>query len=149
MPNKIKSNLSGVAGEYFVAGELSRRGYIASITLRNSKGVDILATNETASKSVGIQVKTNQGHLKFWVLHRKAEKYYSKNLFYILVNLNDGGIPDFHIVPSKIVANSISQGHRKWLKTPGKMGQKHNDTTMRNFKDLEDKYLGRWDLLGL
>ncbi|PIW68446.1 MAG: aspartate ammonia-lyase, partial [Candidatus Omnitrophica bacterium CG12_big_fil_rev_8_21_14_0_65_42_8] len=33
--------LSGVAGEYLVAGELSRRGYIASITLRNSKGVDI------------------------------------------------------------------------------------------------------------
>jgi len=56
--------LSGVAGEYLVAGELSRRGYIASITLRNSKGVDILASNENASKTVGIQVKTNIKNIK-------------------------------------------------------------------------------------
>ena len=78
--------LSGVAGEYLVAGELSRRGYIASITLRNSKGVDILASNENASKTVGIQVKTNQRTEKGWLLNKKAEHYVSSNLFYILVN---------------------------------------------------------------
>lgn len=37
---KLSSVLSGVAGEYYVAAELSKRGYIASITLRNTKGVD-------------------------------------------------------------------------------------------------------------
>ncbi len=40
MKNKLASTLVGVAGEYLVAGELSLRGYIASITLRNSKGID-------------------------------------------------------------------------------------------------------------
>ena len=38
---KVSSILIGVAGEYFVAAELSRRGYVASITLRNTKGIDI------------------------------------------------------------------------------------------------------------
>jgi len=55
MTDKI---LRGVAGEYLVAGELSKRNFIASITLRNTKGMDILASNSDASKSVGIQVKT-------------------------------------------------------------------------------------------
>ena len=37
--------VAGVAGEYFVAAELSRRGLIASISMRNTRGIDILATN--------------------------------------------------------------------------------------------------------
>mgnify|MGYP003393054714 CR=1 FL=1 len=49
--NKV---LTGVTGEYFVAAELSRRGYLASITLRNTKGVDILCSNADVSRSVGI-----------------------------------------------------------------------------------------------
>ena len=58
---RLPKTLVGVSGEYFVAAELSRRGYIASITLRNTRGIDILAANKDASKSVGIQVKTNHG----------------------------------------------------------------------------------------
>lgn len=34
--------LAGVAGEYFIAAELSRRGLIASIVLRNAHRVDTL-----------------------------------------------------------------------------------------------------------
>jgi len=45
---KIPSLLAGVAGEYFVAAELSRRGHIASVSLRNTRGIDILATNAEA-----------------------------------------------------------------------------------------------------
>lgn len=39
---KPSSQIAGVAGEYFVAAELSRRGFIASITMRNTRGIDIL-----------------------------------------------------------------------------------------------------------
>jgi hypothetical protein len=57
---KIPSVLAGVAGEYFVAAELSRRGHIASISLRKTRGIDIIATNKEASRSITIQCKTNQ-----------------------------------------------------------------------------------------
>jgi hypothetical protein len=40
------SLLAGVAGECFVAAELSRRGFIASITLRNTRDIDIVVTNK-------------------------------------------------------------------------------------------------------
>ena len=142
--------LTGVAGEYFVAAELSKRGYIASITLRNSKGVDILCSNSTAAKSVGIQVKTNRSSDAHWILNKKCENYFAKNLFYVFVSLNDNQkAPNFYIVPSKVVAKAIKESHDFWLKTPGKRGQKHKDNPMRKFGDRERKYHDRWDLLGL
>ena len=136
--------LSGVSGEYFVAAELSRQGYIASITLRNTKGIDILASNADASRSVSIQVKTNRGRRKTWLLNKKAEDYYADNLFYVFVNLNDGKPPEFHVVPSKVVADQIKTGYARWVAIPG-----HKDNPMRNFWDKEGDYRNRWELLGL
>jgi len=104
MSDKRRSTiLTGIAGEYFVAGELSRRGHIASITLRNTKGVDILCSNIDTTKTVGIQVKTNKGSKRSWILNKKAEGYYAANLFYVFVNLNnDKQNPDYFIVPTNI-----------------------------------------------
>ena len=147
---KLSSVLSGVAGEYFVAAELSARGYIASITLRNTKGVDIVCSNSDASKSVAIQVKTNRGANRSWVLNQKGEDYFADNLFYVFVNLNNSErAPDYFVVPSKIVATHIKESHQTWLNTPGRAGRAHVDTTMRKFLDTEEKYLNRWDLLEL
>jgi len=47
------------------------------------------------------------------------------------------------------VADRTKKGHRTWLETPGRRGQKHRDTPMRNFLDPEDEFLERWELLGL
>lgn len=133
-----------------MAAELTKRGYLASIMLRNTKGIDILAATQDASKMVSIQVKTNQNAMKEWVLNKKAEDIKAENFFYVLVNLKTkSGFPDFHIVPSKVVSKYVFDDHRKWLSSPGKRGQKRNDNSLRKFKDLESKYLNRWELLGL
>lgn len=44
-PEPLPPGLSGVAGEYFVAAELSRRRFIASVTLRNARGIDVLVAH--------------------------------------------------------------------------------------------------------
>lgn len=152
--DKISPVLCGVAGEFFVAAELSRRGYIASITLRNSKGIDILASNQEATRQVGIQVKSNQGSRKDWILNQKAEEYYADNLYYVFVNLKldlSGSFtrPDYFIVPSKVVADQVRENHRRWLSSPGRRGQDHQDTRMRKFDDFKNLYLDKWELLGL
>lgn len=149
-PDKISSILAGVSGEYFVAAELSRHGYICSVTLKNTKGIDILVCNEDATKTLGIQVKTNQINRSEWVLNEKSENLTDKNIFYVFVNLkNVELLPEFHIVPSKVVAKYISNNHKEWLSEKGKNGQKRNDSTLRIFKDLDKVYLNRWDLLNL
>jgi hypothetical protein len=147
---KHSTILTGVAGEYFVAAELSRRGYIASITLRNSKGVDILVTNEEATANAGIQVKSKRQGGKHWLLNVKAESYESPRLFYVFVILGSPETrPIYHVVPSRVVAKYVRESHRTWLNTPGRGGRKHKDTSMRKFVDKDDEYFERWDLLQL
>ncbi|MCK6593649.1 MAG: hypothetical protein L6Q33_00450 [Bacteriovoracaceae bacterium] len=144
----IPINISGIAGEYFVAAELSRLGFIASLTLKNTQGIDILVSTRETDKSFAIQVKTTQGKKKEWMLNEKSENLKGKNFLYVFVRLKElGELPEFHIVPSKIVAKNIKEDHQNWLSTLGKKGQKRNDSKMRKFRDYEDKYLGKWDLL--
>lgn len=154
----ITSTQSGVAGEYFVAAELSRRGFVASLTLRNTRGIDVLASNADATKSVGIQVKTAQVALRedrrysnaHWMLNVKAETAVGKNHFYVFVVLPDQGEPSYYVVPSANVAEFVSADHKQWKDTPGRKGQQRSLTNpMRIFKDPDGKYKDRWDLLGL
>src|SRR6266404_312996 len=147
--DQLTSILCGVAGEYFVAAELSRRGYVASLTLRNTRGIDVLASNSNATKTVGIHVETNQTDRREWILNKKAEVEEAENLFYVFVRLNRTSMPAFHVVPRATVAKFVRAGHEAWLNAPGKEGRAHVDSSIRKFSDPEDQYLGRWELLGL
>lgn len=145
---RISKGLSGIAGEYFVAAELSRRGFMASITLRNNDSIDIHASNFKKEKIYAIQVKTNQLGGRSWVLNKKSENKFNNNFFYIFVSLKDEfERPDFFIVPSKVVSNFVKNSHSTWLETLGRKGQLHNDTNMRKFEDKKGVYLEKWDLL--
>ena len=153
---KLETGLCGIAGEYFVAAELSRRGYLASITLRNTRGVDILATNHDATKSVAIQVKTNQRGVAEWILSEKVETSTGddslpENLFFVFVNLPPtGDPPNYYIIPRRDVARLAKEGHERWLATPGRGGKAHSRSNpIRKFKDTEGEYRDRWDLLRL
>ncbi len=136
---RLTSGLSGVAGQFFVAAELSRRGYVATLTVGNTRGIDLLVARADASASVGVEVKTKQGSENEWILDKKSEVG-SKNLVYVFVNLNDGKPPTFHVVPAKVVASYIRERHKKWL--AGGAGRK--DGSMRKFRDPEDRYLDGW-----
>ena len=147
---KLDSILVGVAGEYLVAAELSLRRNIATMTLRNSRGIDIIASNLDASKTVSIQVKTNKNGRPSWILNKKSETFFSDNHFYVFVALCPlGSRRDFHIVPSNKVAEYISRTHSEWLQGTKKDGSVRKDSNMRKFNDDEGKYKGRWEFLGL
>ena len=147
LQNKLSKGITGIAGEYFVAGELSRRGFMASITLRNNDSIDIHASKDCGNKIFAIQVKTNQNGGRSWPLNKKSELLKAKNLFYILVSLK--GLterPEYFIVPSEYIAERMKSGHAKWLAKLGKKGQPHNDTNMRQFQDKNGDYLEKWEL---
>lgn len=121
---KLDAVLCGVAGEYFVAAELSRPGYLASITLRNSRGVDIFASNRDETRSVAIQVKTNQRCVAEWILNQKVEADVGdaslpENLFFVFVNLPPNGeVPTYHVISRREVARLAKEGHDVWLALP-------------------------------
>jgi len=146
----LESTLVGVAGEYFVAAELSIRGYLASVTLRNSRGIDIIASSSDASRSITIQVKTSSGTVPKWMLAKKSESFSADNHFYVFVLLRDvGSRPDFYIVPSQVVAEYVATSHRQWLTGTKADGSPRKDSSMRNFRDPEEKYKEAWGLLDL
>ena len=148
--SRLESTLVGVAGEYFVAAELSLRGYLASVTLRNSRGIDIIASSADASKSVSIQVKTSKGKAPSWILSKKSEDLFSDSHFYVFVLLKSLGTrPDFFVARSIAVAKYISTTHREWLKGSKRDGTQRQDSSMRKFDDPKGSHRERWDVLGL
>ena len=146
MPNNTNVS-TGNAGEYFVAGELERHGFTVAVPISNVKDFDILAIDRSTFKQFAIQVKTTGYRQKKWTLSKKNEDLQGDNIVYFFVSLNEMDVPEYHIVPSKIVAETIKRSHQEWLSTPGKHGQPHNDNTIRSFSDINDVYLNRWDYL--
>jgi hypothetical protein len=147
---RLSSGLSGIAGEYFVAAELTRRGYVATLTLRNTRGIDILASNIDATRYVGIQVKSKQGRGPEWVLNQNVETLdLAENLCFVFVCLNDLGTPEYYVVPHRHVGTYARENHAKFLSTPGRGGRIRRDTAMRKFRDPDGAFLNRWDHLGL
>lgn len=144
----MKNNIStGNAGEYFVAGELERHGFTVAVPMSNTKDFDILAINRETFKQFAIQVKTTGYKQKKWTLTNKNEELIGDNIIYFFVSLNELDSPEYHIVPSRIVAEDVKENHKLWLNTLGRNGKKHNDSTIRKFCDLQDKYLNNWECL--
>jgi len=146
----IDKILTGVAGEYYVAAELSRHGYVASLTSKNTKGIDCLASNQEGSKTVSIQIKTKSKG-RGWVLNASCYKH-NPNLFYVFVALEDSKVPEYYIVDSAHVSASIKSDYDVWFETSRKDGNEHNVTSIRKFYMTDEEkiaYYNAWNLLGL
>ncbi|MCX6558386.1 MAG: aspartate ammonia-lyase [Candidatus Aminicenantes bacterium] len=144
------NSLTGISGTYYAAAELSKREYIALVTMKNTSGVDILVSSEISKKSIVIQVKTSKlAHKKGYTLKNKDEELKSDDLVYIFVNMKDGNFrPDFYIVPSEIVAKTISDGHKKWSGEKGKRGQiRDGSSRIRKFYPSEEKDKENWKVI--
>ncbi|MBR5399066.1 MAG: hypothetical protein IK103_04650 [Bacteroidales bacterium] len=55
---QLEKLMTGLAGEYLVAGYMNLKGWIASLTLKNFPCVDIFGQNN--GKNISIQVKTSR-----------------------------------------------------------------------------------------
>ena len=147
----------GNSGEYFVAAELERRGFTAAVPMSNTKDFDILAINRATYRQVALQVKTNRGKGKYWLLNKKSEELCGKDVYYVLISLNELEQPEYYIVESTIIAESMKKGYQQWIQEEGKKDKRH-ETTMRKFafdvsgvnnvlglKSVD--YKNRWDKL--
>ena len=146
----------GLAGEFYVLAQLAHRGLVGTLTLSNTKGVDILVTNQEIRRFFKVEVKTTtkpasrerlfgtEPSFK-WPMHQKHELIQDSDLYYIFVCLQEPvKKPRFFIVPSKIVADYVRTQHEFWLKT---RSHEPNETTMRRFRiqiDDPDGYEDNW-----
>jgi len=149
----------GNASQFFIAGELCRRGYSAVVTLGNTPNVDILCSNSEGTSFVHIQVKTYVPGNRTCSVGMKSMKNFGPSFFWVL-----GGIPEvgssrdfeYYIIPSKDMAKNVTKAHELWLATPGKNGRAHKECSVRTVHLPPHKscsgwdispYLNRWDLI--
>ncbi len=150
----------GNASQFFVAGELCRRGFMAVVTMGNCPNTDILCSNKAGTKFAHIQVKTFVPGNRSCSVGRKAEHGFGSSFFWIL-----GGIPQpdskeefiYYIIPGDEMARNVKECFSIWVNAPGKKGQPHDvENKMRCItlpprKDLNgwdlSVYKNRWDLI--
>lgn len=146
-------NITGVAGEYFVAAELSRRGWIATLTLKNTPNIDVIATTPDGLRTVNIQVKTRSiKNRAGWILTKKIEMLVPGENFYIaFVDLKGHDEkPDYYMIPRSLFSKWIAEQHSQWLATPGRSGRVHVDNPIRAFDKphftVFEKYHNNWNI---
>ena len=110
-------SLVGACGVFYVSAELSRRGWIAMPTIRNTSGIDIVATKD--DRDVKIQVKTNSyGKVKY-PMKKSNEKLIADDLYYVFVTLKgEYERPDFYVLRSEFVARYIKETHEIFVTLP-------------------------------
>ncbi len=152
-----KSAIIGNAGEYFVVGELLRRGLIAALAPRNAPDFDVVATEGT--RALGVRVKTKTAAAKFWRWNVKKDGSIFGEIrgddVTILVDLNDGDSPvDYFVLPTSTLDGKLRELFERWVRQPGRTGQPHDPTNKirgigDNPGDMEwlQGYRARWSIV--
>jgi hypothetical protein len=143
--------ITGAAGAYYVAFQLSAQGYAVGLTTYGTKAIDLFVAKPDTLKSITVQTKTmfkdaSQPWGWKWqvginVIHRLVSTSY----FYAFVDLKGdlSQIPDVFIVPSRRLRNLLN---------PFPVGVDLDSPKVTSVwcniqKDDAPKYKNRWDVI--
>ena len=149
-------------GEYLVAAELCRLGYLATTFTGNVPDIDIIAVNNNLLARP-VQVKTiKSGSWQFNAkkffdvdcdkelgtqeIRKRRLKY--PELIFVLVDLRSDPVPDFYILDMKRLRDMIFRRYKKYLEKhggcrPNKPESTHTTVTL----DMVKRYKDNWDCI--
>lgn len=135
---EIKKRKSGIptgnAGEYFVMGELLRRGFDAQLADRNTKGYDLLAGSAEKASLRKVQVKTV--HAGSWLVKTEAfDNRPNQVTVYVLLGPEGGDKPVRFFMAKNRDVKKLVRVPRGW--------KKNGFVPMTAIK----KYENRWEAL--
>jgi Holliday junction resolvase-like predicted endonuclease len=156
------NKLVGQTGEYLVAAELSRRGYIATTFTGNVPDYDIIASNEKG-KHVSVQVKASSGSSwQFGDVSRYFEISYKgrrqivgrpkkcpvQRLVVVFVAIDPKGNDRFYILTWRALRDSLRKGHKAYLAAHGgKRPQKWDSLHAAIQEKHLTPHLNRWEVV--
>lgn len=134
-----KSAIVGAAGEYFVMGELLRRGWLAGLTPRGSRDFDIIATKDGETIHVRVKTKTADSKLFRWNLREGDDSVFrapiGENDFCVPVDIG-GAAP---AIPTPKVEDQLQKIRREWL--AGKATRNPNNRVIAFEIDRDKEFL--------
>ncbi len=142
--------LTGAAGAYYVAFQLSVQEYAVGLTTYGTKAIDLIVANPETGKSITIQTKTGSnafvqsrkwGSCWNWrVGTRRADPY--PTFFYAFVDLkgDPSKTPDVFIVPSDELSPLLVEYKEKG-------GERVTDVWCGIDEEDAPKYRNKWELI--
>jgi hypothetical protein len=127
----MERNNSHLAGEYFVAAELYRRGFSVGMTIGNAKAIDLFANKDNKTLSIQVKAIRNKKSVGWPMMRDKV----LDDVLYIFVNLNDQSNPDYYIATGQETRGKVKQYATRGI---------IDLTTLKS-----DSFHNRWDKLEL
>lgn len=156
------NKLVGQTGEYLVAAELSRRGYIATTFTGNVPEYDIIASN-VRGKHVSVQVKASRGaSWQFGDISRycqisfkgkrqivgRPKKCPVQRLVVVFVVIDRNGEDRFYILTWTALRNLLIDHHKAFLAEHGGKRPKRWESLHSAIEEKALKpYFGNWKLI--
>ena len=128
LKTKLKQS-SSLSAEYYVASLLFRLGYVVTITLGNTKEIDLLVYNPKSNETATIDVKGLKNATN-WIMPKKPS--HKKHHFYVLLTFKNkydvfDTTPEVYTIPDEKVSEYLCN----WT------GRK--DVNKIDYKNLKDK----------
>ena len=118
---QVDKLITGMAGEYLVAGQMSLRGWTANLTYKNYPGVDIIGQHDRLGDNTiaKIQVKSSE-FPSFWVGIKHSQRGYMESIIkgpYVLVYFDRKQTPiepQYFILTKRQMIEVINQSDEAW-----------------------------------
>lgn len=101
-------NSTHLAGEYFVAAELYRRGYSVAMTLGNAKAIDLFAEHENRTVNVQVKAIRDKKSIGWPIMQDKI----ADAVMYVFVCLNAPGTPPEYYVCTGAEARALTKQYK-------------------------------------
>ena len=135
------------SGQFGVAHELTRRGYIVSLTLGNAPGTDLLCQSP-GGKHFSVEVKTQR--TKSYYLYQKHLENPNESLHFIFVFLPKSLVerPEYYVLNNQQFIEIVKEDKELKKASEAKRGKKFVEFSPGiHYKRISDnKYRDAWDI---
>lgn len=132
MNKKINTHALHNKGVEIVVDRLTNLGWCVYMPANKyGSAFHIIASKGGITKNLMVSVKSGQRN--YWKISSSATNKFGDDTYRIFVDVV-GDKPDMYVLPNDLVADIVRIGHEKWLNTPNRYGEKHNDSNVRIFQ---------------
>ena len=146
---QINKLLTGLAGEYMVAGIMNMKGWVASLTLKNYPGIDIFGQNPNNGQNISVQVKTSrENSFNIGLRHNERSEIYNRVKGpYVFVHISSNEDISYYILSRDEFINLVNTTDDLYFNRARKHPIKDTYPIAVSLKDLlpyEDKWDSLW-----
>jgi len=144
----MEKYLISLTGEFFVAGMMTLKGWVASLTLKNYPSVDIFGLDPENGKTTNIQVKTTKNDKSYQIGLKRSQRELIEDIItcsFVFVYIDKNNNAEYYILSKTQLKELIEKTDDEYYNRPRKEPLKDYPIAV-SLKDLI-QYKDKWDNL--